>query len=94
MSSDPLGGLNKPVVSYFFDDEIGNYQFNVGHPMKPFRVKMTDTMIRAYGLDDLMTSMHIEKDYIEKVDFTVYHSDDYIDLLKTVNTENQELYLD
>ena len=42
ITGDPLGGLHKPVVSYFYDDDIGNYQFNQGHPMKPFRVKMTD----------------------------------------------------
>jgi len=23
--TDPLGGLRKPVVSYFYDDDIGNY---------------------------------------------------------------------
>jgi hypothetical protein len=27
-SSDPLGGMNKPVVSYFYDDEIGCFQYN------------------------------------------------------------------
>jgi hypothetical protein len=46
-----LGGQNKAVVSYFYDDDIGNYQYNVGHPMKPFRVKMTDELIKVYGLD-------------------------------------------
>ena len=22
---DPLGGLNKPVVSYFYDEDLGNF---------------------------------------------------------------------
>jgi len=41
-STSPLGGMNKPVVSYFYEDDVSNYQYNSGHPMKPFRVRMTD----------------------------------------------------
>jgi histone deacetylase 1/2 len=89
-----LGGVRKPVVSYFYDDDIGNYQYNQGHPMKPFRVRMTDQMIKAYGMDDLMIPMHIEPEFIENVDFTVFHSDDYVDVLKTLTPENKELYTD
>jgi histone deacetylase 1/2 len=62
--------------------------------MKPFRVRMTDQMIRAYGMDDKMKPMHIEPEFIENVDFTVFHSDDYVDILKTLTPENKELYAD
>ena len=54
---DPLGGLSKRTVSYFYDDDIGCYQYNPWHPLKPFRVRMTDRMIRSYGMDKLMTPM-------------------------------------
>ena len=92
--SDPMGGSNKPVVSYFYDDDIGQYQYNQGHPMKPFRVKMTDSMIRAYGMHDLMKPLHVEPEFIENVDFTVFHSDDYVDVLKNLTPENKDLYAD
>jgi histone deacetylase 1/2 len=91
---DPLGGLNKPVVSYFYDDDIGSYQYNQGHPMKPFRVKMADQMIGAYGMQDHMKRLTIEREYIEGLDFTVFHSDDYVDVLKNLTLENKDLYAD
>jgi histone deacetylase 1/2 len=92
--SDPLGGRNKPVVSYWYDDEIGNYQYNFGHPMKPFRIRMTDEMIKAYGMNTMMKNMSIEREFIENLDLTVFHSDDYVDVLKTLTPENKDLFAD
>lgn len=91
---DPLGGMNKPVVSYFYDEDIGQYQYNAGHPMKPFRVKMTDELIKAYGMDTLMKPLVVEPEFIENVDFTVFHSDDYVDVLKCLTPENKDLFAD
>ena len=34
-------------VSYFFDEELGLYTFNKGHPMRPFRMKITDELINV-----------------------------------------------
>jgi hypothetical protein len=38
--------------------------------------------------------MSIEPEFIEAVDFTVFHSDDYIDVLKNCTPENKEFYAD
>lgn len=89
-----LGGANKPVVAYYYNDDVGNYQYNVGHPMKPLRVRMTDHLIRAYELEKYMKAMDIEPEYIESVDFSLFHSDDYVDLLKTITPETKDLYAD
>jgi len=62
--------------------------------MKPFRVRMTNEMIKSYGLDKQMIPMELDQSFIESVDFTLFHSDDYIDILKTLNTENKELFAD
>ena len=62
--------------------------------MKPFRVKMTDEMIGAYGMHDHMKRMHVEQEFIDNVDFTVFHSDDYVDVLKNLTPENKDLYAD
>jgi len=91
---DPLGGLNKPVVSYFYDEDLGNFQYGVGHPMKPFRVKMTDELIKAYGMEEKMKRMHVEQDFIDNVDFTVFHSGDYVDVLKNLVPEDRDKYAD
>ena len=34
-------------VAYYFDEEIGLYTFNKGHPMRPFRMKITDELINV-----------------------------------------------
>lgn len=34
-------------VSYFFDDELALVTFNKGHPMRPFRMKITDELINV-----------------------------------------------
>jgi acetoin utilization deacetylase AcuC-like enzyme len=62
--------------------------------MKPFRVRMTNEMIRAYGMDKMMKPMEIDPDFIDNVDFTLFHSDDYIDVLKNLTPENKDLYAD
>eukprot|EP00347_Sterkiella_histriomuscorum_P011199 403373368 len=62
--------------------------------MKPFRVRMTDEMIRSYGMDKQMKRMEVEPEFIENVDFTVYHSDDYVDVLKNLTLDNRDLYAD
>lgn len=41
-------------VSYFFDSDLGGYCFGKGHPMKPHRVVMTQSLVLHYGLHHLM----------------------------------------
>jgi histone deacetylase 1/2 len=36
---------NKRKVTYFYDPEIGNYYYGAGHPMKPFRIRMTHSLV-------------------------------------------------
>lgn len=49
--------------------------------MKPFRVRMTNELIKAYGMDSMMKPMDVDRDFVQNVDFTLFHSDDYIDVL-------------
>lgn len=79
-------------VAYYFDEEIGIYTFKKGHPMRPFRVKMTDELIRTYQLTDYMQcydSTFFEFD--DKV-FYQFHSEEYIDLLKNITEDNIGIY--
>ena len=39
-------------VSYFYDQDVGNYVYYLGHPMKPHRIRMAHNLIVAYGLCD------------------------------------------
>ena len=62
--------------------------------MKPLRVRMTDEMIKIYELDKHMKTMDIQLEFIENVDFTLFHSDDYVDVLKNLTPENKDLFAD
>ena len=65
-------------VAYFFDDEIGMYTFIKGHPMRPLRMKITDTMLRVYGLDKEMMCFDSSFYGIEDSVLTEFHSEEYI----------------
>lgn len=52
-TNDPLGGCNatrKSSISYYYDEDFSVFQVSEAHPMKPLRIKMTDTLIREYDL--------------------------------------------
>lgn len=80
-------------VSYYYHEQIGNFYYSQNHPMKPFRIKITDTLIEAYKMKEKMHNICPEhyEDIIEAIDFTKFHSDEYVDFLQTVNPQNLEL---
>jgi histone deacetylase 1/2 len=41
---------SKKKVAYFYDTDIGNYSYEAGHPMKPFRIRLTHSLVMTYGL--------------------------------------------
>ena len=43
-------GGGKQKVCYFYDNEIGNYYYGQGHPMKPHRIRMAHNLLLNYGL--------------------------------------------
>ena len=58
ITNDVMGGSNatrKSKVSYYFDEEFSVFQVSPTHPMKPLRVKMTDTLVKCYQMDKKMT---------------------------------------
>lgn len=97
ITSDVLGGGNatrKSRVSYYFDEDFATYQVHATHPMKPFRVKMTDTLVKCYGMDKKMQNMKVDEDFIEQVDLTKFHADDYIDCLRNITVDKKDEYID
>jgi histone deacetylase 1/2 len=92
-----LGGgyaTRKSKVSYYFDDQFCVYQLHPTHPKKPIRVKMTDTLVKCYGLDKQMESLTVDENFVASVDLTKFHSDDYVDCLRSMNLANKEKYMD
>ena len=43
---------NPRRVAYFYDPDVGNYVYYLGHPMKPHRIRMAHNLIVNYNLCD------------------------------------------
>ncbi|OWZ64839.1 hypothetical protein AYX14_03370 [Cryptococcus neoformans] len=56
-------------VAYYYDHDVGNYHFGLGHPMKPHRIRMTHNLVVNYGLADDYETM--EEDGQRKVNARV-----------------------
>lgn len=41
-------------VAYFHHPDTPNFHYGVAHPMKPQRLALTDSLVRGYGLDQVM----------------------------------------
>jgi histone deacetylase 1/2 len=37
-------------TAFICSDDFAKYDYGLGHPLKPFRLKLTHDLIRAYGL--------------------------------------------
>ncbi|KAK6090433.1 hypothetical protein P3W45_000530 [Vairimorpha bombi] len=59
------------AVGYIFDDSVGIYHYGPKHPMKPYRIMITHSLVKSLGLENKMTVL---KPQIEKI---TYHSAKY-----------------
>lgn len=55
---------------------------------------MTDTLIRTYELHKRMEQLEVDEEYVESVDLTKFHSDDYVDCLRSITQKDKAIYLD
>ena len=45
MAAKAGNAQGKSRVCYFYDNEIGNYYYGQGHPMKPHRIRMAHNLL-------------------------------------------------
>ena len=72
----------KKRVAYFYDADVGNYCYAVGHPMKPHRIRMTHSLIMNYGLYKKMEIYRAKP--ATRQEMCQFHTDEYIDFLSTL----------
>lgn len=72
-------------VSYHFNPEVSQYHFGPYHPMKPFRLMLTDHLVISYKLYEKMDLYQPRR--ATKEELLEFHSDDYIDFLAKVTPE-------
>eukprot|EP00983_Pelagomonas_calceolata_P027518 864327-Pelagomonas_calceolata.AAC.3 len=61
------------VVAYFYDEEVGNYTFGGGNPMRPHRARMVYSLLNSYGVTRNMIVHRPEPRSFEGL--TEYHAD-------------------
>ena len=84
-------------VAYYYDEEIGTHlyvQLGQYHPLKPMRTQMTDELIEVYGMKTKLKEFDSTFYGNENIDFTKFHSEDYINLIKNVKKTNKQKYND
>ncbi|ODV76775.1 histone deacetylase phd1 [Suhomyces tanzawaensis NRRL Y-17324] len=75
----------KAHVSYHYNPHTSEYHYGALHPMKPFRLMLTDHLVSSYKLHekmDLYTPRLATKDELLQ-----FHSEDYIDFLQSITPE-------
>jgi len=73
-------------TAFIYSDDFAKYDYGPGHPLKPFRLKLTHDLIKAYGLLWLPDVRVIEAKPAEEEDLLLYHTEDYLDVLKAANS--------
>jgi histone deacetylase 3 len=63
-----------------FESQVGNFHYGPGHPMKPHRMSVTNSLVLNYGLHKKMQMYRPYKASIH--DMCRFHSEDYIDFLQ------------
>jgi histone deacetylase 1/2 len=77
---------SKPRVVYFYDEEIGNFYYDEGHPMKPVRVRMAHSLVLAYGLHAHMEVFRPRR--ATPIEMMRFHSPEYVKFLENATPEN------
>jgi acetoin utilization deacetylase AcuC-like enzyme len=71
--------------------ELGSYYYGSGHPMKPHRLRMTHSLLLAYGL---YKKMEVYRPHpAQQQEMERFHSQDYINFLKRVTPETAKEHL-
>ncbi|KAK8198784.1 hypothetical protein BKA81DRAFT_131406 [Phyllosticta paracitricarpa] len=76
---------NKTRIAYMYDPDIGCYDYEPGHCMKPFRIRMTHDLVMSYGLYRNMEVYRAKP--ATSLEMTQFHTDEYIEFLKRVTPD-------
>ncbi|KAK8801395.1 hypothetical protein WA171_004538 [Blastocystis sp. BT1] len=84
--ADGTSDAQKRRIAYYYDPEIGNYNYGKHHCWKPHRVRIVHHLLVAY---DICKEMEMFKPtLIDYKDIMRFHSDDYVNFLRVINPDN------
>lgn len=81
-----FGAPYEPNVSYHFNSDVSQFHYGVRHPMKPFRLMLTDHLVSSYGLHKIMDLYETRPATREEL--CEFHADDYVEFLAKVSPDN------
>lgn len=73
-------------VSYHYNPETSHFHYGPHHPMKPFRLMLTDHLVLSYELHKQMDLYQTQP--ASKQELQQFHSEDYVDFLQRVSPAN------
>ncbi|CAI8503075.1 hypothetical protein ACO0OL_003075 [Hanseniaspora opuntiae] len=96
----PLFELNnnlthKTRVSYHRNADTANYHYGPFHPMKPFRLRLTDNLVTGYGLHNVMDLYEVDLEQNHNINMLEdkilkFHSKEYLNFLKNLNDNSDQ----
>lgn len=76
----------RPDVSYHFNEDVSKFHFGARHPMKPFRLMLTDHLVLGYNLHEKMDLYKPRR--ATKDEILAFHAEEYVDFLQRVTPDN------
>ena len=83
-----FNGVCKPkgkTVSYHANKSVEQAHFGPHHPMKPWRLTLTNKIVMAYGMHEAMDLYQSRA--ATMAELTAFHKEDYIDFLRRVHPD-------
>jgi acetoin utilization protein AcuC len=73
-------------TAFIYSDDLAKYDYGPEHPLKPFRLKLTYELIKAFGLLSLPDVRVVGARPAKEDDLLLYHTREYIEVLKAANS--------
>ena len=72
-------------TAFIYSDKFAGFDYGPGHPLRPFRLKLTYELIKTCGLLSSADPRVIEPQPARLEDLLTWHTKDYVDMLKASN---------
>ena len=77
-------------TAFIYSDKFAGFDYGPSHPLKPYRLKLTYELIKAYGLLSIPNAQYIEAEMADEADLFLFHTQEYIGFLKASNEGGSE----
>lgn len=72
-------------VSYHYNSDVSHYHYGPHHPMKPFRLMLTDHLVSLYKLYEKMDLYETRE--ATRDELLAFHAEEYVDFLHSITPE-------